>query len=127
MIEAADIRDLRPYDGTVTARFSDAIVASSENAMVATDTAGEALVFVPLDDIYFDFFRPAEEEQARHDADRRWWTVGAVGEAGPMALWAMKDPPGHLVRLRGYGCFDASVVDIEAAPAPKGENSTELP
>lgn len=127
MIDAADIRDLRPYDGTVTARFSDAIVASSENAMVATDPVGEALFFVPLDDVYFDFFRPAEEREATHDLDRRWWTVNAVGEAGSMALWAMKEPPGHLVRLRDYGCFNTSVIDIEATPRPKGDNSTELP
>ncbi|TIT54413.1 MAG: DUF427 domain-containing protein, partial [Mesorhizobium sp.] len=45
---------ITPFNGTVTVRFSDAIIASTERAKVLHEAGHDPVFYIPFEDIYFD-------------------------------------------------------------------------
>ncbi len=125
-VTTGDIRNIRPYRGTVTATFSDAVIASSENALVA-DAGDARLFFFPQEDVYLEFLSRSHDRPATSDDTRDWWDVSAVGEGHSQAAWSPNETADSYGRLQGHFCFDQVALGIEANPEPTGENSTELP
>lgn len=121
-----NITSVRRFDGTVTASFSDAVVASTSNALVA-EQDGRPLFFFPLRDVYSEYLKRSPEKPAGSDPSRDWWEVSAVGEGHAHAMWSLNETATEFGRLGEYGCFDPEVITIEASPREVGENSTELP
>lgn len=119
---------IRPYDGTVTIRFSDAVVAASHRALVVADGKGEGTFFIPFDDIYFEFLQ--KSNSTRRDPERgtvSYWSVHAVGEAADDVMWVYETPEPDWEKLHAHGAFASDKVDVEATPSPDPAHSTELP
>lgn len=124
--ETNAILDIRQYQGTVTATFSDAVIASTDSALVG-DSNGSQFFFFPERDVYREFLSRSSTRPPSSDDTRDWWDVSAVGEGHGFAAWTVNETAESFGRLRGYFCFDPAAIGIEANPEQHGEDSTELP
>ena len=73
---------IEPFAGTVTVRFSDAIVAATERAKVLREEGREPVFYIPFEDIYFDLFEKTNTtSQAPLKGTASYWRVHAVGSS----------------------------------------------
>lgn len=117
-----------PYDGTVTVKFSDAVIASSTNAKVLTVDGREGVLFIPFEDVYFEFLSKLEGGPSHHAwGDVELWRVSAAGEAADHFMWAYLPTEPELDALSGHGAFNPKIARIESVAAERGAHSTALP
>jgi uncharacterized protein (DUF427 family) len=110
---------VEPFDGTVTVRLSDAIIASSQNAKVLREADYPPVFYIPFDDIYFDFFEKTDTRtHCPFKGDATYWRATAVGESADDVLWAYEHPYQEMLAIKGYGAFDPKKVRIDTGEAP---------
>lgn len=109
---------IRPFIGTVTVSFSDAIIASSKDAKVLCIPGKDEVFFLPFEDIYFDFLTLTRETRPTGPGSAAYWRVNAVGEAAENFMWSYEvaDGEDHLV-LERHAAFDPAKARIKAVPA----------
>ncbi|MBZ9852915.1 DUF427 domain-containing protein [Mesorhizobium sp. CA13] len=108
---------VEPYEGTVTVRAGDTVIASSTNAKVLTEAPYPAAFYIPFADI--DFSKLGGTQSSTHcpyKGDASYWSVLPAGEAGKDAMWAYEQPFDEMAEIRNHGAFYASKVSIEAKP-----------
>jgi uncharacterized protein (DUF427 family) len=116
-------RRIEPFRGKVNVMFRDAMVASTDEALVGVDAAESPVYFIPFKHIYFEFLH----EEPHAAGGLRTWRASAVGEAAGHALVAYTEPPeGHGV-LRDHGAFDPAIVTVEAMETPDTEHRVHWP
>jgi uncharacterized protein (DUF427 family) len=119
---------IEPFAGTVTARFSDAIIASSERARVLYEPGHDPVFYIPFDDIYFDLFaRSNTVSRCPIKGMASYWNVSAVGDGAKDAMWAYETPNPVAVGIAHHGAFDERVVRIEATPIPDALHDPTTP
>ena len=105
---------VRPFNGAVTVQFSSAVIASSKNAKVLKEADYPEVLYIPFDDIYFDFLRRSETTtHCPFKGDATYWSVTAVGESKSDVMWAYEHPYAEMVAIRNHGAFYPEKVDIE--------------
>ena len=108
---------VEPFHGVVNVRFIDAMLASTDSALVLRETGHEPVFYIPFDDIYFAMMH--ESETRTHcpwKGEARYWSTGAVGEAAADVMWAYDAPPGAAALIAGHGAFDAGKVTVDVTP-----------
>ncbi len=109
---------VEPFHGTVNVRFSDAIIASTKQALVLREEGRDPAYFIPFRDVYFEFLVPSpREEESRLDGKVRYWNVEAVGAAENDVMWVYDQPGPQLASIRQHGTFDPAKVRIDALPS----------
>lgn len=110
---------IEPYHGLVRVSFSDAIIASSDNALIVRRPGVKPVFYIPFEDIYFDFLLRSESapEPSPFGA-ATYWRVSAVGEAAADAMWAHETPAVGYEALLDHGAFDESKVLVETTDLP---------
>ena len=104
---------IRPFRGTVTVRFMDAVLASSHDALMVGHEGADEQVFIPFNDIYFELLAQSDSHEACPvKGEASLWTIQAMGraETDAMRSYGANDLS---ARLRNYGTFDPSKVSIE--------------
>lgn len=110
---------VEPYEGTVTARLSDALLASSARAKVLREEGHPPRFYIPFDDIYFEFLeRTDTKTRCPFKGEASYWRASAVGEAAEDAMWAYEHPYDEMLDIEDHGSFDPQKVKIEANPNP---------
>jgi uncharacterized protein (DUF427 family) len=110
---------IKPYRGIVKVSFSDAIIASTDKALVVTETGADPVFYIPFKDIYFDFLR--RSDKAPRDTGKgtqSWWGASAVGEAADNVMWTYEEPAPGFEVLLAHGAFSPDKVLIEATKLP---------
>ena len=108
-----------PFDGTVTVRFSDAIIASTRRAKVLREPGKDPVFYIPFDGIYFDFLKRANHStRCPIKGTASYWEVSAVGDGARNVMWAYETPNPVASAIARHGAFDERVVSIEADPIP---------
>ncbi|WEX10231.1 DUF427 domain-containing protein [Chelativorans sp. AA-79] len=108
---------VEPFRGTVNVMFSDAIIASTREALVVREEDREPVFYIPFRDVYFDFLREsATERHAPLKGSARYWNAWAVGESADDVMWAYDQPSPELRAIRQHAAFDPGKVRIEAVP-----------
>jgi len=116
-----------PFDGTVTATFSDAVIASSDRALILRESGHEPVFYIPFEDIYFDFLeKTGTTNRCPLKGQRSYWRASAVGSAADDVMWAYQTPKPEAAASAGHGAFDLSKVRIEAIPAPDRLHSPHI-
>lgn len=119
---------VEPYRGTVDVRFSDAIIASTRDALILREKGYEPVFYIPFEHIYFEFLRPSRTRtHCPFKGEARYWSVEAVGEAEDDVLWAYEAPYEDMLAIAGRGAFDRSKVSIEATPKDSPREIRETP
>jgi len=108
---------VEPFRGTVNVMFSDAMIASTKEAVLLREEGQDPTIFIPLRDIYFEFLsESATVRETSSNGRARYWNVQAVGEAADDVMWAYDQPAPGLNAIRQHAAFDPSKVTIEAVP-----------
>lgn len=109
---------IEPFDGTVTVTFSDAMIASSDRALILYETGHEPVAYVPFDDIYFEFLEKTDSHSSCPlKGTATYWRVTAVGEAAEDFMWAYEAPFSEAAPIAGHGAFDKRRARIELVPS----------
>ena len=108
---------VEPFDGVVTVTFSDAIVASSDEALVLREANYPPVYYIPFRDVYFEFLSPSDSStHCPYKGDASYWTVTAVGESMKDVMWAYRAPFDEMTAIKDHGAFYPNKVRIEANP-----------
>lgn len=108
---------IEPYRGTVNVMFSDAMIASTKDALVLHEEGHEPVFYIPFRDIYFDLFTKSDTQtRCPRKGTASYWNVRAVGEAASDAMWSYENPMDGVAAIRAHGAFYPDKVDIEAVP-----------
>ena len=108
---------VEPFDGVVTVHFSDAIVASSDKALVLREGDYPPVFYVPFKDVYFELLRPTDTStHCPYKGDASYWSVSAAGRFENDVMWAYESPYDEMQQIRNHGAFYPNKVRIEAHP-----------
>ncbi|MBZ9671888.1 DUF427 domain-containing protein [Mesorhizobium sp. B2-1-8] len=108
---------IEPFAGTVTVRFSDAVVAATEHAKVVREEGQEPTFFIPFEDIYFDLFEKTNTTSSSPlKGTASYWRVHAVGSSADDFMWAYETPDTAALAIAGHGTFDPGKARIDVDP-----------
>lgn len=108
---------VEPFRGTVNVSFSDAMIASTDDAVLLREDGHDPVFYIPFRDIYFEYLTPSPTTyHCPLKGDARYWSVEAVGQAEDDVMWIYDQPPPQLSTIRQHGAFDPSKVLIQAVP-----------
>jgi uncharacterized protein (DUF427 family) len=109
---------IEPFAGTVTVRFSDAIVAATERAKVLREEGHEPVFYIPFEDIYFDLFEKTDTtSESPMKGTASYWRVHAVGSSADDFMWAYETPDTAARAIAGHGAFDPEKARIDVEPS----------
>jgi uncharacterized protein (DUF427 family) len=112
---------VEPFDGVVNVAFFDAIIGSSDKALVLREGDYPPVFYIPFKDIYFDFLQPTETRtHCPYKGDASYWGVTAAGESEKDIMWAYESPYDEMQRIRSHGAFYPNKVRIDAHPSSGG-------
>lgn len=116
---------IEPFRGTINVMFSDAILASTEDALVLREAGGGPAYFIPREDVYFEFLQPGEPKTEKPPKGRaEHWIASAVGEAADV-MWSYPEAYGAYAPLAGYVTFAPDKTRIQVVPRP--DPLTDIP
>jgi uncharacterized protein (DUF427 family) len=119
---------IEPFEGTVIVTFSDAIIASTDKARLVHEGGEEPVLYVPFEDIYFDFLDKTNTTSSSPlMGTASYWRVSAVGEGADDFMWAYETPVPGAEAIAGHGAFDLSKARVEANPADDHRHTPHLP
>jgi len=109
---------IEPFAGTVTVKFSDAIVAATDRAKVLREQGHEPVFYIPFEDIYFELFEKTNiTSECPLKGTASYWRVHAVGSSADDVLWAYETPDAAARAIAGHGAFDPEKVRIDVEPS----------
>ncbi|MBZ9797284.1 DUF427 domain-containing protein [Mesorhizobium sp. ES1-4] len=109
---------IEPFVGTVTVRFSDAIVAATDRAKVLREEGHEPVFYIPFEDIYFDLFEKTNTtSECPPKGTASYWRVHAVGGSADDVMWAYETPETTALPIARHGAFDPEKARIDVDPA----------
>ncbi|MBZ9888899.1 DUF427 domain-containing protein [Mesorhizobium sp. BR1-1-3] len=109
---------IEPFAGTVTVRFSDAIVAATERAKLLQEEGHEPVFYIPFEDIYFDLFEKTNTtSRSPLKGTASYWRVHAVGSSADDFMWAYETPETAARAIARHGAFDPEKARIDVEPA----------
>jgi uncharacterized protein (DUF427 family) len=118
---------IEPFMGTVTATLSDAVIASSDRALILRESGHDPVFYFPFEDIYFEFLeKTGTTTTCPLKGQASYWRASAVGTAAEDAMWAYLTPKPGAAGIAGHGAFDLSTVRIEAIPAPDRQHRPHI-
>jgi len=107
---------IEPFDGVVTVSFSDAILASSREALILREGSYPPVFYIPFKDIYFELMKPSvTSTHCPFKGNASYWNASAVGEAADDVMWAYESPFDEMLDIKDHGAFYPNKVRIEAA------------
>ena len=117
---------VEPFDGVVTVFFSDAILASSEKALVLREASYPPVFYIPFEDIYFELLKRSDTStHCPYKGNASYWNASAAGEAVDDVMWAYERPFDEMTEIKDHGAFYPNKVRIEANPS-SGEVGADL-
>lgn len=124
MPEQTPVR-IEPFQGTVNVMFSDAIIASSEHALMLTDGVGEPRYYIPFEDIHFEFLEQGDTSEASPQLGRATcWRASAAGESADV-MQAYPEATGEYEQLHNHGTFLPHRTRIQVVRRP--DPLTDIP
>lgn len=108
---------IEPFRGVVTVTFSDAIIASTDRALILHEPGHDPVPYIPFEDIYFEFLERSDTQtRCPRKGTASYWRVSAVGEAAEDFMWSYETPHEAAKPIAGHGAFDTRIARIEIVP-----------
>lgn len=103
---------IAPYDGTVTVRAGDKVIASSQRAKLLAEPPYPPVLYVPFGDIDFEGLeRTATSTHCPYKGDATYWSVKGGAKD---AMWAYENPFDEMTEIKNHGAFYPDRVTVEA-------------
>ncbi|MCO4318409.1 DUF427 domain-containing protein [Phyllobacterium sp. 21LDTY02-6] len=105
---------IRPYPESVTVRFRDVVIASSDKALELREPGHDPVLYIPFDDIYFTHLeKTSTETKCPWKGTATYWRINGQGESADDAMWAYEEPKAEVAQIAGHGAFDPKHVVFE--------------
>ncbi|MER9328464.1 DUF427 domain-containing protein [Mesorhizobium sp. M0488] len=118
---------IEPFAGTVTVRFSDAIVAATDRAKILREEGHEPVFYIPFEDIYFELFEKTNTTSTSPlKGTASYWRVHAVGGSADDFMWAYETPGTAARAIARHGAFDPQKARINVDPAEDKRHTPHL-
>jgi uncharacterized protein (DUF427 family) len=112
---------VEPFDGIVNVYFAEAILASSDEALVLREQNYPPVFYIPFKDVYFEFLgRTDTTTHCPFKGDATYWSATAAGEFEKDVMWAYEKPYDEMLAIKDHGAFYTNKVRIEANPHSRG-------
>ncbi|RLQ87473.1 DUF427 domain-containing protein [Notoacmeibacter ruber] len=113
MTDSPHIR-IAPLEKPVAVKFHDAIVASSDNALLLEEGDYPPVIYIPREDVYFEHMTRTEKtSHCPHKGDAHYYRLSAAGEAVDNAAWTYETPKDGVSKIGGFIAFYPQHVAIE--------------
>ena len=117
---------VEPFDGIVTVVFADAMLASTDKALILREANYPPVFYIPFEDIYFEFLKRSDSStHCPFKGNASYWSASAAGEAANDVMWAYERPYDEMTGIKDHGAFYPDKVRIEAKPR-SGPSSGEV-
>jgi uncharacterized protein (DUF427 family) len=101
-----------PYDGTVTVRSGDKVIATSARAKLLTEAPYPPVLYVPFGDIDFGALeKTTTSTHCPYKGDASYWSVK---DGAKDAMWAYESPFDEMAEIKDHGAFYPDRVTVEA-------------
>lgn len=101
-----------PYDGTVTVRADDKVIATSSRAKLLTESPYPPVLYVPFGDIDFEGLeKTTTSTHCPYKGDATYWSVK---DGAKDAMWAYENPFDEMTEIKNHGAFYPDRVTVEA-------------
>lgn len=105
---------IQPFSGSVTVRFHDVVIASTNNALELRERGHDPVLYIPFDDIYFVHLeKTPTSTQCPWKGTASYWRVLGAGDSANDAMWAYEEPKDEVAEIAGHGAFDPRKVTFE--------------
>jgi uncharacterized protein (DUF427 family) len=112
---------VEPFDGIVNVYFAEAILASSDEALVLREQNYPPVFYIPFKDVYFEFLgRTDTTTHCPFKGDATYWSATAAGEFEKDVMWGYENPYDEMLAIKDHGAFYTNKVRIEANPHSGG-------
>lgn len=102
--------------GSVIVNFQEAVIASTNDALVLHETGHDPVFYIPRDRVEMSFLRPSDHRTTcPWKGEARYWSISAVGQAAENAVWSYEQPNEGAREIAGYMAFDPRAVTMSVA------------
>jgi uncharacterized protein (DUF427 family) len=102
-----------PAGGTVTVRFGDRTIATTDRALVLQEASYPPVYYLPLADVDADVLQPsAHETYCPFKGDASYYTLADGGTVVPDAVWSYVQPYEAVSAIADHVAFYPQHVDI---------------
>lgn len=109
--------DIVPYQGTVTVKAGDAIVATTRQAKRLDEEGLPPVLYIPFEDVRFaNLERTETRTHCPYKGDASYWRLVAASEPQDI-MWAYEDPYDEMQAIKDHGAFYEDRVNIEEGKA----------
>lgn len=100
---------------SIVVKRHDAVVASSNRALIVHGVLEAPVYYVPMEDVYMEHLTASDEAQAKGDSlGRHFFSVVASGGGVANAAWVHRDTKADMETLRDHVGFDPAVFSVTA-------------
>jgi uncharacterized protein (DUF427 family) len=108
---------VEPFDGIVTVRLGDAVLASSAEALTLREADRAPVFYIPFGDIYFEFLkRSATATHCPFKGEASYWSAALADGVTQDVMWAYEQPYDEMLEIGDHGAFYPGKVRIETTP-----------
>ena len=105
---------ITPFQGRVTVRFNEVIVAQTDQALQLEEARYPAVFYIPRSDIRAEHY--ARTEHATHcpyKGEANYFSLSADGKTAENAVWTYEDAYPAVAPIKGHVAFYADKVTFE--------------
>lgn len=107
---------LRAFGGRVIAMMGEKVLASSDHAILLTESGSSPVYYLPKGDISFDLFEDMDlSTHCPFKGQARYWRLRDGGKEP--VLWGYDEPYDEVAELKGYVAFYGDRVNLQVQEA----------
>jgi len=107
-----------PFNGEVTVRLGDEVVARSMRALALKEGSYGAVYYLPREDVSARLTRSPKRTTCPHKGEAAHFTLEGQGGKAEDAVWSYEEPKAGVAEIAGHVAFYPNRLRIEATPAP---------
>lgn len=109
---------ITPFQGRVTVRFKDVIVAQTEKALQLKESTYPAVLYIPRADIRTErYTRTEHQTHCPYKGDAHYFSLNADGHTAENAVWTYEDPYPAVAEIKDHVAFYGDKVTFETEGA----------
>lgn len=109
---------LTPFQGSVTVRFNDVVVAQTDKAVKLEEAKYLAVFYIPRSDIRVEHYvRTEHQTHCPYKGDANYFSLSADGKTAENAVWTYENTYPAVAEIKEHVAFytDKVTFEIEAA------------
>ncbi|MFJ2363766.1 DUF427 domain-containing protein [Pseudomonas sp. NPDC087697] len=105
---------ITPFQGRVTVRFNDVVVAQTDKAVKLEEAKYPAVFYIPRSDIRVEYYARTEHTtHCPYKGDANYFDLSADGKTAENAVWSYENTYPAMAQIKEHVAFYADKVTFE--------------